>query len=167
MGQAARFTGQTEAVRNRADVSTRVGAWAAELGAVVRDRSSTAGFWPPLLILSAGFPVAVVAMLISGDISSGRLVGTAALALCVLVVILRLDYRVRHRTKAMFHVTSVRNRASILANGLDWKLMHGARGIAGSYSPEQEGCFLCHTDFEAKHRVRDLPPREMANKGPT
>lgn len=42
-----------------------------------------------------------------------------------------------------FHVTSSLNRPSILANGLDWRLMGAASGIAGSTTPEQEGCFLC------------------------
>jgi hypothetical protein len=54
----------------------------------------------------------------------------------------------------MFHVTSSKNRESILANGLDWRLMGGSCGIAGSGKPEQEGCFLCPTDWEADWFVR-------------
>lgn len=43
----------------------------------------------------------------------------------------------------MFHVTSVLNRESIDAHGLDWSRMGAARGIAGSEMPEIEGCYLC------------------------
>lgn len=42
-----------------------------------------------------------------------------------------------------FHVTSSRNRDSILRHGLDWSRMSVAAGIAGSQRPEQQGCFLC------------------------
>lgn len=45
-----------------------------------------------------------------------------------------------------FHVTSSTNRQSIQRHGLDWRLMAGARGIAGSIGPEQQGCFLCRED---------------------
>jgi hypothetical protein len=48
-----------------------------------------------------------------------------------------------------FHVTSSSNRESIDRHGLDWTLMSAARGIAGSNSPEQEGCFLCQDESEA------------------
>jgi hypothetical protein len=48
----------------------------------------------------------------------------------------------------MYHVTSVRNRASISSNGLDWRLMGAAPGIAGSLLPEQEGSFVCLNDGE-------------------
>lgn len=48
-----------------------------------------------------------------------------------------------------FHVSSVRNRSSISSYGLDWTLMNAAPGIAGSASPEVEGCFLCR-DFEVE-----------------
>jgi hypothetical protein len=41
-----------------------------------------------------------------------------------------------------FHVSSSRNRESIRAHGLNPSLMHAARGIAGSTSPEVEGIFL-------------------------
>lgn len=41
-----------------------------------------------------------------------------------------------------YHVTSVLNRESIRQHGLDWRRMGAARGIAGSYQAEQEGCFL-------------------------
>ena len=54
----------------------------------------------------------------------------------------------------MFHVTSSKNRASILANGLDWRLMGMSCGIAGSATPEQEGCFLCRSEWEADWFVR-------------
>ena len=56
--------------------------------------------------------------------------------------------------QTMFHVTSAANRASILANGLDWRLMRDARGIAGSRVPEQQGCFLCIGEFDADLFVR-------------
>jgi hypothetical protein len=47
----------------------------------------------------------------------------------------------------LFHVSSSRNRDSILSHGLDWQLMATAPGIAGSTRPEQDGCFLClHED---------------------
>jgi hypothetical protein len=54
----------------------------------------------------------------------------------------------------MFHVTSSRNRASIEANGLDWCLMEASPGIAGSRAPEQQGCFVCRTQFELDWFVR-------------
>jgi hypothetical protein len=44
---------------------------------------------------------------------------------------------------AYLHVTSSRNRSSILRYGLDWTRMGAAPGIAGSGRPEVEGCFLC------------------------
>jgi hypothetical protein len=47
-----------------------------------------------------------------------------------------------------FHVTLSLNRESIGTYGLDWKRMGAAPGIAGSYGPEQEGCFLCRDDGE-------------------
>jgi hypothetical protein len=54
----------------------------------------------------------------------------------------------------MFHVTSSKNRESILANGLDWRLMGASCGIAGSTVPEKEGCFLCRNEGEADWFVR-------------
>jgi len=54
----------------------------------------------------------------------------------------------------MYHVSSSSNRASILANGLDSGLMEAARGIAGSRSPEQQGCFLCLSENEVAFFVR-------------
>ena len=45
-----------------------------------------------------------------------------------------------------FHVTSSRNRDSIRRYGLDWQRMGAACGIAGSTTPEQQGCFLCRKD---------------------
>ena len=59
----------------------------------------------------------------------------------------------------MFHVSSVLNRQSILAHGLDWTRMGAACGIAGSRRPEQEGVFLCRDEFEAGWFV------EMNNTG--
>lgn len=50
---------------------------------------------------------------------------------------------------AVFHVSSVRNRESILTHGLDWTRMGAARGIAGSREPEQQGCFLALDEGEA------------------
>jgi hypothetical protein len=49
----------------------------------------------------------------------------------------------------LFHVTSVLNRESILAHGLDWTRMGAARGIAGSDQPEEAGVFLCRNETEA------------------
>lgn len=53
-----------------------------------------------------------------------------------------------------FHVTSVRNRESISAYGLDWTRMGTARGIAGSASPEVDGIFLCRGDFDVEFFIR-------------
>src|SRR5947209_12010699 len=50
---------------------------------------------------------------------------------------------------ALFHVPSSANRESIDRHGLDWTLTSAARGIAGSNSPQQEGCFLCQDQSEA------------------
>jgi hypothetical protein len=49
----------------------------------------------------------------------------------------------------LFHVSSSRNRSSILEHGLDWSKMGDVRGIAGSIHPEEEGCFLCRDRQEA------------------
>lgn len=49
---------------------------------------------------------------------------------------------------AYLHVTSSRNRSSILRHGLDWTRMGAAPGIAGSSGPEVDGCFLCVDEFE-------------------
>jgi hypothetical protein len=54
----------------------------------------------------------------------------------------------------LFHVTSSLNRGSILMYGLDWSRMGAARGIAGSTSPEQEGCFFCQGEFEVEWFLR-------------
>lgn len=48
----------------------------------------------------------------------------------------------------MWHVTSASNRESIHQFGLDWRRMTTARGIAGSFEPEQQGCFLCQHESE-------------------
>ena len=53
-----------------------------------------------------------------------------------------------------FHVTSVRNRESIRAHGLDWTRMGAAPGIAGSTVPEVEGVFLCAEEFTVDFFVR-------------
>jgi hypothetical protein len=55
---------------------------------------------------------------------------------------------------SLFHVSSVRNRASIAEHGLDWTRMAAASGIAGSNRPEEEGAFLCRDEFEADFFVR-------------
>lgn len=47
-------------------------------------------------------------------------------------------------------MSSVDNRDSINLHGLDWRLMGTARGIAGSASPEVDGCFLCQDEFEVE-----------------
>lgn len=53
----------------------------------------------------------------------------------------------------LFHVSSVLNRESILAHGLDWDRMGAAPGIAGSRQPEERAVFLCRDAFEAKFFV--------------
>jgi hypothetical protein len=54
----------------------------------------------------------------------------------------------------LFHVTSARNRESILAHGLDWTYMGAAPGIAGSSAPEEQGVFLCLNEFDVDFFVR-------------
>jgi hypothetical protein len=54
----------------------------------------------------------------------------------------------------LYHVTSVLNRDSIAAHGLDWTRMGAAPGIAGSRTPEEAGCFLCLDEFEASFFLR-------------
>ena len=54
----------------------------------------------------------------------------------------------------MFHVSSVHNRPSIQAHGLDWTRMSGTAGIAGSRRPEVEGIFLSPDHFTAQFFVR-------------
>jgi len=54
----------------------------------------------------------------------------------------------------MFHVSSVRNRESIQAHGLDWTRMSGAWGIAGSRQPDVGGIFLSPDHFTAQFFVR-------------
>jgi hypothetical protein len=49
-----------------------------------------------------------------------------------------------------FHVSSSKNRESIAKHGLDWTRMRLARGVAGSPVPEQEGIFLCSSEFDAE-----------------
>ena len=53
-----------------------------------------------------------------------------------------------------FHVTSVLNRDSINAHGLDWTRMGAAPGIAGSTRPEADGVFLCRDDFTVDFFLR-------------
>ena len=53
----------------------------------------------------------------------------------------------------MFHVSSRVNRGSISSHGLDWTRMADAPGIAGSETPEQEGCFLCRGEPELEFIV--------------
>jgi hypothetical protein len=55
-----------------------------------------------------------------------------------------------------FHVSSSRNRESIQAHGLDCSRMGAARGIAGSTTPEQDGCFLCLDEFEMEWFVNSI-----------
>src|ERR1035441_5091040 len=54
----------------------------------------------------------------------------------------------------LLHVSSVLNRESILAHGLDWTRMGAAPGIAGSRLPEEEGVFLCRDEVEVAWFVR-------------
>lgn len=58
------------------------------------------------------------------------------------------------RVSTLYHVSSVANRASIELNGLDWRLMKHASGIAGSIRPEIDGVFLCADRWEADWFVR-------------
>ncbi|MGA9871230.1 MAG: hypothetical protein WBQ44_08830 [Rhodococcus sp. (in: high G+C Gram-positive bacteria)] len=53
-----------------------------------------------------------------------------------------------------FHVSSALNRASIREHGLDYRKMGAARGIAGSYVAEQEGCFLACSPEERDWFIR-------------
>ena len=53
----------------------------------------------------------------------------------------------------MFHVSSSSNRESILTHGLDSNHMAESPGIAGSRTPEQDGCFLCEGEDEAEWLV--------------
>ena len=57
-------------------------------------------------------------------------------------------------SERLFHVTSVLNRDSIEAHGLDWTLMGAARGIAGSEKPEKPGVFVTTSRFDAGFFVR-------------
>ncbi len=50
--------------------------------------------------------------------------------------------------RCLFHVTSVRNRDSILRHGLDWTRMGAAPGIAGSRGAEEDGVFLCRDESD-------------------
>lgn len=53
-----------------------------------------------------------------------------------------------------FHVSSVQNRDSIRAHGLDWTRMGAAPGIAGSPVPEDDGVYVTRTEFDAGFFVR-------------
>jgi hypothetical protein len=53
-----------------------------------------------------------------------------------------------------YHVSSVSNRDSIARYGLDYSRMGAARGIAGSYGPEQQGSFLAAGERECDWFVR-------------
>jgi hypothetical protein len=53
-----------------------------------------------------------------------------------------------------YHVTSVLNRASVEAHGLDVGRMGAAPGIAGSPGPEQDGCFVVEGEEMAGYFVR-------------
>jgi hypothetical protein len=52
-----------------------------------------------------------------------------------------------------FHVTSTRNRASILRHGLDWRRMVDDLGLAGSELPERACVFLARDMEEAEFFV--------------
>jgi len=68
-----------------------------------------------------------------------------------------------------FHVSSSRNRESILRHGLDWTRMGAARGIAGADRPEVHGVFLCQSAFDVEFLLRfdatDLPLDVWAVEG--
>jgi hypothetical protein len=59
----------------------------------------------------------------------------------------RSGLMVRQAHGVWFHATFVKNRASILAHGLDWSRFVGS-GIAGAQAPETDGIFLC-SDIES------------------
>lgn len=48
-------------------------------------------------------------------------------------------------------MSSALNRDSIRRHGLDSSLMGAAPGIAGSRSPEVDGCFLCVEAFDLEY----------------
>jgi hypothetical protein len=50
----------------------------------------------------------------------------------------------------MYHLTSSKNRESILRHGLDVSRMGAAPGIANSREPELNGCFLCRGSDEVE-----------------
>jgi dihydrofolate reductase len=50
------------------------------------------------------------------------------------------------RVARLFHVTCSAKRESVLRHGLDWRRISAARGIAGSRTPEHDGCALCESD---------------------
>lgn len=58
------------------------------------------------------------------------------------------------RVDTWFHVSSVANRESIRAHGLDWTRMGAAPGIAGSTVPEADGVFLSPDEFTAEFFIR-------------
>jgi hypothetical protein len=62
----------------------------------------------------------------------------------------RTSLIVRAGQGEMFHASDVVNRGSILENGLDWRHMGAAAGIAGSRRPEREVIFLCESLDEVK-----------------
>ncbi|MDO8183985.1 hypothetical protein Q5424_08175 [Conexibacter sp. JD483] len=51
--------------------------------------------------------------------------------------------------RTLYHVSASVNRDSILAHGLDPRLMGAARGIAGSERRELDGVFVCHDREDA------------------
>jgi hypothetical protein len=55
-----------------------------------------------------------------------------------------------HWDGRLFHVSSVLNRQSIDTHGLDWTKMGSAPGIAGSRTPEVEGCFVAQDEYEVE-----------------
>ncbi len=55
--------------------------------------------------------------------------------------------------RLLYHVSASVNRGSILAHGLDPRLMGGERGIAGSERRELDGVFVCHDREEADYFV--------------
>ncbi len=57
------------------------------------------------------------------------------------------------RRRLLYHVSASVNRASILAHGLDPRLMGAESGIAGSGRRELDGVFVCHDREEAHYFV--------------
>ena len=65
----------------------------------------------------------------------------------------------------LFHVSSSRNRASIQQYGLDCTRMEAATGVAGSTRPEQDGVFLCESEWEVEWFLRMRATTVLVGRG--